>query len=876
MSEALDPYRKWLGIRDPARPPNHYRLLGLEPYEEDRETIANAADRQMAHVRNYQVGLHAAVSQQVLNELAAAKVCLLDPARKRVYDEQLRERAASMSRPSDSAPVEPVPTIVADSPVRTLHRTTRRRSSVMPLFVLLGTLVAVLISAYVLLTRDTQSAPAIATAPAPTVTPPHATERLPAARPRADEQRDSARPAAIAEPEEPTDEQPSRPPLDDALDESSSDRSMSRPSQRRSPGDLETDIAFVRNALSSRDLAGAAERLTALDTTDVEPAQQQVLGQLQIVHDILNQFWGRAQTAVNALQPGDELIVDDVPYTVADLQGDQLVLASRTQRIQFDRSLLPRLIDLPYAYAIALAERGYPAGDPEAKLAIGTFLAFDRYGAPERARRFWEEAARSGVVVAEVLAEWDATQRDEVVAAAERSAGQDELVEDRHDVPNSESRETALVRVRELHAEALAGARTTEQKQALAGEFLRLGLATHDAPDARYVLLDEARTLALAADDLDTALAASSELAKDYQIDLLDEQLTTIERASKSARGKEPLLHIARAASNLIDEAVHEDRFETARGLQAVALSSAQRARDGDLVRDVVADGRRVDRIEQQYLAARSAEETLADDPDDPQANQTWGLYLCLAQQRWAAGLRHLAQGADDELRALAQREIARPFAPDERIDLADGWWDYAAAAGKQRRADYLARAGYWYEQALPFVSGLTRAHVETRLAEIQQTNGRPAGRARGAVDTAAVSVRRLQMVPLSAEYGWQEIPEELNGAFVFAGNRIRQDAAGGLLQFQVLRSGPILLAANWSVDGNLGGEWSQTIVSREQLLARGWKPVGGIMLGNETHELLRRDVKAGDTFTMRTRKYSPPYLIVAGAGATGSNTLPE
>ena len=90
----FDVYVQWLGIRDAERPPNHYRLLGLEPFEPDPDVIANAADRQMAHVRRFQNGPRSEMSQRLLNELAAAKVCLLRPELKADYDERLRHVAA--------------------------------------------------------------------------------------------------------------------------------------------------------------------------------------------------------------------------------------------------------------------------------------------------------------------------------------------------------------------------------------------------------------------------------------------------------------------------------------------------------------------------------------------------------------------------------------------------------------------------------------------------------------------------------------------------------------------------------------------------------------------------------------------------------------
>ena len=54
VSETFDPYRKWLGIPPAEQPPDHYRLLGIGRFEDDPDTISNAADRQMTHLRTFQ------------------------------------------------------------------------------------------------------------------------------------------------------------------------------------------------------------------------------------------------------------------------------------------------------------------------------------------------------------------------------------------------------------------------------------------------------------------------------------------------------------------------------------------------------------------------------------------------------------------------------------------------------------------------------------------------------------------------------------------------------------------------------------------------------------------------------------------------------
>lgn len=113
MSEQFDPYLKWLGIREADRPPNNYQLLGLELFESDAEVISNAADRQMAHVRTFQAGRYSAISQQVLNELAAARVCLLNAEKKRAYDAEIQARFDRQTAPPIAAAASPAPPAVS-------------------------------------------------------------------------------------------------------------------------------------------------------------------------------------------------------------------------------------------------------------------------------------------------------------------------------------------------------------------------------------------------------------------------------------------------------------------------------------------------------------------------------------------------------------------------------------------------------------------------------------------------------------------------------------------------------------------------------------------------------------------------------------------
>ncbi len=112
MSEEFDPYYHWLKIESPQRPVDYYQLLGLMRFERDDRVISTAADQRMANVRTMQSGPRGSLSQKLLNELSAARVCLLNPVTKGAYDAFLLTSSTSVAdnkisnvRESDAIPV---------------------------------------------------------------------------------------------------------------------------------------------------------------------------------------------------------------------------------------------------------------------------------------------------------------------------------------------------------------------------------------------------------------------------------------------------------------------------------------------------------------------------------------------------------------------------------------------------------------------------------------------------------------------------------------------------------------------------------------------------------------------------------------------------
>src|SRR5262249_9656191 len=65
----------------------------------DREVIDSAANQRMAYLQDLAGGEHIAHTQALLNEVAAARRCLLNPAQKAAYDATLRAKMGQASGP---------------------------------------------------------------------------------------------------------------------------------------------------------------------------------------------------------------------------------------------------------------------------------------------------------------------------------------------------------------------------------------------------------------------------------------------------------------------------------------------------------------------------------------------------------------------------------------------------------------------------------------------------------------------------------------------------------------------------------------------------------------------------------------------------------
>ena len=92
---AFDPYHIWLGIPPEDQPPSHYRILGIPELESNPDVIDTAAEMRTLLLRTFQTGDQAQLAEQLLNEVSAARICLLDGKAKARYDKRLKAELES-------------------------------------------------------------------------------------------------------------------------------------------------------------------------------------------------------------------------------------------------------------------------------------------------------------------------------------------------------------------------------------------------------------------------------------------------------------------------------------------------------------------------------------------------------------------------------------------------------------------------------------------------------------------------------------------------------------------------------------------------------------------------------------------------------------
>ncbi len=290
-------------------------------------------------------------------------------------------------------------------------------------------------------------------------------------------------------------------------------------------------------------------------------------------------------------------------------------------------------------------------------------------------------------------------------------------------LPDAQAQRAAMATLREAYGGAHAEAKTPEQLSALARDMIDRAYETSGGETAaaeRFALFRAARTVAVQAGDAQAALDAVEGLGESFEMEPME--VDTLRELLTRARKPDECREIARHALGRIDAATDAEDYDRAVRLAGLARSAAEKCREKALVMQAVGLQREVLAAKRWSRGVARAREKLEDDSADPQANLLVGRFLCFARGNWQQGLPMLAVGSDTGLKSVAQTELKQPESFEDRMAVADAWWDLALKATGDEKKVLLLRARHWYEQADQLSpAGLMKVKIDQRIRQVHE-----------------------------------------------------------------------------------------------------------------------------------------------------------
>jgi hypothetical protein len=270
-------------------------------------------------------------------------------------------------------------------------------------------------------------------------------------------------------------------------------------------------------------------------------------------------------------------------------------------------------------------------------------------------------------------------------------------------------------------------------------------------PARKFALLVLAERLALEARSTTAALDIIARRAAIFDVDALASRHALLSRVARAEDVRPDALlfeHVIETARR----AVAADRFDLADAAADLSESIAKAIEKDEKVR--MAESRRKREPPPTLVAAKlqaeattlqkavrerrrqafeytTARDKLAAFPDDAEAAEIVGRYLCFVKRDWPAGLAMLARGRNESLRNLAAREIALAKEPQvaatDRLKLANEWWKLSETAdafpAEQAEALQAHASGIYRDIAGkltdPIDAALARKRSKTTNAEV-------------------------------------------------------------------------------------------------------------------------------------------------------------
>ncbi len=656
MSIPFDPYHKWLGIPPAEQPPNYYRLLGISLFESDTDVIEVAADQRMAILRSFQAGPHSDLTQKLLNEVTAAKLCLLKAERRAKYDATLRRPVAPVREPEpepvrrdETAPSELLAPLEKSPPGRIpVARLAPEQSS-----------------------RVESERPAVATKPI-------AAKAILL----------SANPAAAA-----TNLTPKNPPIARQAEADTAATPL-----RLNPPIVPRSAAWdqvVAEACAAATTVLPRRRKGWLRWRPSPQLVQFAVGAIVLGGMAYGGLFGFDAWQDAEFKRGSH--PGSASATGGATPADSAIAASSTGNSPSSNNVSP-------SRPSRVAASGSNFGD--ATSGASHFGLADNSGQPS------EFPLGPRVPV-------------QPLTLPTVRPGSTAPVVSRSPAPTAQEIQKSGQDLRELLKTDYQQAKGVAGQVALAHKLAGLANTTNDDPVMRYVMASQALDLAVKHCDMQLASGLVYGLRTYYEVDGWSMRSKSLVQLARAARTAAARAEIAKAAHDLVEQALNDDRPDCAFELATLSMNLAGGLKDYPLREQARLLAERSKRGKRAFDAMKAANERLSADPADADANLVVGRFKSLIKQDWTGGLTYLAKSNDPQLRDAVAGEAKPPLEPADEMKLADMWWDLAERHNELLHDDsrddaetgaMRDRAVYWYRLAMPSLDGVSLVKAKQRV----------------------------------------------------------------------------------------------------------------------------------------------------------------
>jgi hypothetical protein len=282
-------------------------------------------------------------------------------------------------------------------------------------------------------------------------------------------------------------------------------------------------------------------------------------------------------------------------------------------------------------------------------------------------------------------------------------------------IPSAADQASKLTEIKEIYKTEFAAAKPGANPELVS--FLRTTAAKVEGdPTARYVLYREAFKQACAGNDFDAAAETLDKLEAEFESEPFAPRFELLTRLASVAKANDERLIVANGSLLLLEHALALGKFEEGDKLARIADTQTKIIIDKDLRAKALAAVQTTSELAKDQKSVADAQEKLAESPNDPAANRTFGRYRCLIEGNWSEGLAHLAKCDDDAIKRAAALDVAGPSGDVTAGKIGDAWYDLAKAGKGQ---NFYARADYWYQKRIEVESGLAQVRLKKRHEEI-------------------------------------------------------------------------------------------------------------------------------------------------------------